>query len=219
MRHFQSILSARLVLVLLAVTLALMGSVSASAQRRNPIPTPPVKPQDTPSNTNVNLRSADQAQMEMSVLMSSRNSSTDLERERNRLAAQLSRDLEQLERLNTEIIVPLSSKTLDYKEVAEAASDVKARATRIKFNSPITLIDRTGEKIRYDFDESRIGEMLTQLSRAITKFVDNPVFRVSAPNDAELRSAAAHELEGIIKLSDSITKTAKKLGKTTVDRK
>jgi hypothetical protein len=215
MRRFQSSLSVRLVVVLTVVSLTFMGSQSICAQKRKPIPTPPVKPPE--ANTNVNLRSADQAQMEMSLLMSSRNVSTDLERERNRLAAELTRDLEELGRQNTESIAPLSSsKPLDYKEVVQACSDVKARATRIKFYSPITLIDRTGEKIRYDFDDSQIGRMLALLSRDITKFVGNPVFRVSAPNDGELRSVAAHELEGIIKLSDAIAKTAKKSSKTLV---
>jgi len=58
--------------------------------------------------------------------------------------------------------------------------------------------------------------MLSQLSRAITKFVGNQVFQVSAPNDGELRSQAAHELEGIIRLSDTIAKTARKLGKSVL---
>jgi hypothetical protein len=218
MRHFRSGLSVRLVAA--AVTIILMGSLSISAQRRSPIPSPPPKsPSSEASNNNVNVRSADQAQLDMSILMSRRTLSSDLERERNRLAAQLNRDLEQLERLNTESIAPLSSSTtLDYKKVAQASNEVKTRATRIKFYSPIALIDRTGQKIRFDFDDNQIGSMLSQLSRAITKFVGNPVFRVSAPNDGELRSAAAHELEGIIKLSDAITKTSKKLNKTLAAR-
>ena len=58
--------------------------------------------------------------------------------------------------------------------------------------------------------------MLPQLSRAITSFLGSSVFRVSAPNDAELRSVAAHDLEGIIKLSDTINKIAKRLSKPLV---
>jgi len=193
--------------------------MSISAQKRKSMPSPPPSQPspDTPSTPNTNPRSFEQAQLEMSILMSRRSVVTDLERERNRLAAELVRDLEQLQRLNTESIAPLSSsKTLDYKEVALACNEVKSRANRIKFYSPISLIDRTGEKIRYDFDDSQIGPMLSQLSRSITRFVENQVFRVSAPNDGELRSQAAHELEGIIKLSDIAAKSAKKLGKTLV---
>ena len=218
MRRLNLKLSARIGLVLAAIGLTLMCSISISAQKRKPIPPPPSNPPaDTPSTPSGNPRSFEQAQLEMSILMSRRTVATDLERERNRLAAQLIRDLEELERLNTESLVPLSSsKTLDYKEVAQACMDVKSRANSIKLNSPISLIDRTGEKIRYEFDDSQIGPMLTQLSRSITKFVGNEVFRVSSPNDGELRSKAAHDLEGIIKLSDILAKAAKKMSKGLV---
>ncbi|HKA20901.1 MAG TPA: hypothetical protein VKN18_21655 [Blastocatellia bacterium] len=219
MRRLKLKLSARIGVVLVAIGLTLLCSISISAQKRKPFPSPGTNPPspDTPSTTNANPRSFEQAQLEMSILMSRRTVATDRERERNRLAAQLVRDLGQLERLNTESLVPLSSsKTFDYKGVAQACNDVKSRANRIKFNSPIALTDRTGEKIRYEFDVSQFGPMLSQLSRSITKFVGNPVFRVSAPNDGELRSQAAHELERIIKLSDILAKAAKKLSKSLV---
>jgi len=216
MRHFQSQVSVRIIVGFAAVALTLMFSLSISAQRRKPIPSTSPKPTADTGN----LRSADQAQMEMSILMSSRSLNANLERERNKLAAQFTNDLEQLERLNTEGVVPLlSSKTPDYKDIAQMSAEVKARATRIKFYSPITLIDRTGQKIRYDFDDKQIGAMLSELSKGITKFVGNPVFRVSAPNDGDLRSQAAHELDGIIKLSDIITKTARKLSRALVASK
>ena len=219
MRRLNLKLSAGIGVVLAAIGLTLMCSISISAQKRKPFPSPPPSQPspDTPSTPNTNPRSFEQAQLEMSILMSRRTVTTDLERERNRLAAQLIRDLEQLEHLNTGSLVPLSSsKTLDYKEVAQACNDVKSRANRIKFNSPISLIDRTGEKVRYEFDDSQIGSMLSQLSRSITKFVGNEVFRVSSPNDGELRSQAAHDLEGIIKLSDMLAKAAKKMSKGLV---
>jgi hypothetical protein len=141
----------------------------------------------------------------------------ELERERRRLAAQLARDLERLEQINTDRIVPLAAATtLDYKNLAHASAEIKTRANSIKFNSPFVLVDRTGEKIRYDLDTGQLSTMLPQLSRIVTKLLSNPVFRISAPNDAELRSIAAHDLEDIIKLSDAINKIAKRLGKTLV---
>jgi hypothetical protein len=93
---------------------------------------------------------------------------------------------------------------------------IKARATRVKFYSPLVLIDKTGEKIRYETDAGQLATMLPQLSRAVARFVGNPVFRISAPNDAELRSTAARDLENIIKLSDTINKITKRLSKTLV---
>ncbi len=219
MRKFQSRLTLRVLFALVAFAVILGEPASLSAQKRRPIPSAPVKPPtpDSTSNSTPNLRSADQAALEMSILMSRRTLMTDLERERRRLASQLARDLEQLEQINAEKIVPLSSATsLDYKNLAQASAEVRARATRIKFYSPLALIDKTGEKIRYEADASQLGTMLPQLSRAVTKFVGNPVFRISAPNDAELRSIAAHDLEGVIRLSDAINKIAKRLSKTLI---
>jgi hypothetical protein len=155
--------------------------------------------------------------MEMGILMSRRTLISDLERQRNRAAARLAEDLEQLEQINSSRLVPLSSATpLDYRNLAQTSAEIKNRATRVKFYSPVALVDKTGQKVQFEADASQLGTMLPQLSGMIKKFVENPVFRVSAPNDAELRSAAAHDLEGIIKLSDAINKIAKRLGKPLV---
>ena len=209
----------RVLFALVALLLILVVPESFNAQRPKPIPTPPTKPPapDTSSNTPPNLRSASQASLEMDVLMSRRTLIGELERERRRSATQLARDLEQLEQINASKIVPLASATtLDYKNLAQASAEIKTRANSIKFNSPFVLVDRTGEKIRYDLDPGQLSTMLPQLSRVLTKFVSNPVFRISAPNDAELLSTAAHDLEDVIKLSDAINKIAKRLGKTLV---
>jgi hypothetical protein len=155
--------------------------------------------------------------MELNILLSRRSTVADLERQRQRAAAQLADNLEQLEKINIERLIPLASaKPLDYKNLAQAAADLKARATRIKFYSPVMLVDKTGEKVRYEVDANQLPAMLSQLSKTVTRFVDNPVFRINAPNDQELRSAAAHELEAIIKLSDAINKISKRLSKALV---
>ncbi len=219
MRHFRSRPTPRVLSAVVTLALTLAAATSLSAQNRKPIPSPPVKPPapDSTPSTTPNTRSAEQAQVEMSILMSRRTLVTDLERERRRLAAQLAQDLEQLEQINAEKIIPLAAAaSLDYKNLARASAELKARATRIKFNSPIALIDRTGEKIRYEPDATRLGSMLPQLSGTVTRLVANPVFRVRDPNDAELRSKAAHDLDTIIKLSEAINKISKRLSKTLV---
>ena len=143
-------LALRVLFVLVAFALTLAEPASLRAQKRKPVPSPSGKPPaaDTTSQP-PQLRSADQAQFEMSVLMSRRTLVTDLERERRRLATQLAQDLEQLEQINTEKLVPLSTTASpDYRNLAQASAELKARATRIKFYSPLVLIDKTGEKVR-----------------------------------------------------------------------
>jgi hypothetical protein len=219
MSKFQSRQTLHVLIALVAFALILAAPASLSAQKRKPIPSTPPKPPspDSASTSTPNFRTADQATLEMSLLMSRRISIADLERERHRLASQLAQDLERLGQINDQQIVPMASaKSLDYRNLAQASAEIRAHATRIKFYSPLGLNDRTGAKIRFESDASQLGALLPQLSRAITSFLGSPVFRVSAPNDAELRSVAAHDLEGIIKLSDTINKIAKRLSKPLV---
>jgi len=219
MSKFQSRQPLHVLIALVAFALILAAPASLSAQKRKTIPSTPSKPPspDSASTSTPNFRTADQATLEMSLLMSRRISIADLEQERHRLASQLAQDLERLGQINDQQIVPLSSaKSLDYRNLAQASAEIRAHATRIKFYSPLGLNDRTGAKIRFEADASQLGALLPQLSRAITSFLGSPVFRVSAPNDAELRSVAAHDLEGIIKLSDTINKIAKRLSRPMV---
>jgi biopolymer transport protein ExbD len=219
MSKFQSRQTLHVLFALVAFALILAAPASLSAQKRGVIPSTPSKPPspDSAPTSTANFRTADQATLEMALLMSGRISIADLERERHRLASQLAQDLERLGQINDQQIVPLSSaKSLDYRNLVQASAAIRTHATRIKFYSPLGLSDRTGGKIRYEADADQLGAMLPQLSRAITSFLGSPVFRVSAPNDAELRSVAAHDLEGIIKLSDTINKIAKRLSKPLV---
>lgn len=216
MSKIRSSLALRVVFALVAMALILTEPDSLNAQNRKPFPTPSSEPTspDSPSGPTPNVRSSDRSALEIGILMSRRASVADLERQRRRAAAQLSADLEQLEKINTNKIVPLSSAAqFDYKQLEQATGELKARATRIKFYSPLTLVDRTGEKIRCEDDASQLGEMLSQLRQRVISFIGNPVFRIRSPNDADLRSAAAHDLDGIIKLSNTINKIAKRLGK------
>lgn len=221
MTTFQSRQTLHAFFALVAFALILAAPASFSAQKRKAIPSTPPKPPssspDSPSTSTPNFRTVEQATLEMALLMSGRFSITDLERERHRLVSQLAQDLERLGQINDQQIVPLSSaKSLDYRNLAQASAEIRTHATRIKFYSPLGLSDRTGGKIRYEADTNQLGAMLPQLSRAIISFLSNPVFRISAPNDAELRSVAGHDLEGIIKLSDTINKIAKRLSKPLV---
>jgi hypothetical protein len=202
--------------IICAVAFILVIPGSLIAQKRRPIPTPPSKtPSTDAEGSTTNLRTAEQATVEMQILMSRRGSIEGLERERNRLAAQFAQDLERLRRLNSEHIAPLSSnKSRDYKNLTTISSEVRNRAIRIKYYSPLELTDRTGEKVRVEADPNQLETMLVQLNRAITSFLGSPVFRVSAPNDAELRSRAGHDLESVIKLSDVINKISKRLSKS-----
>jgi len=157
--------------------------------------------------------------LEMQILMSRRWNPADAEREQRRVASQLMFDMDRLRQIEADTIAPASSSTsIDYKNLARATSEIKERAQKIKFGLPIALKDK-GEKVRWEVDPSQLGTMLPKLSRMIKAFVNNPALRVNGPDDAALLANAGHDLEGMIKLSDTITKIAKSLSKPLVARK
>src|SRR5687767_12823914 len=208
------------------VSFALMITVqpaSLRAQKRGTVPSPPSAPpsSEAPAAARPNApnpRTADQATLEMQILMSRRWTLPDLERERRRAANQLTINLERLRQIEAESIAPASLKVVDYKNLARVTAEIKERALKIKFNLPFVLKSR-GEKIRREADPAQLGSMLSELSRVIKSFVANPALRVNSPNDAELRAAAGNDMEGIIKISETINKIAKALSKPLVARK
>jgi hypothetical protein len=130
---------------------------------------------------------------------------------RRRREAQLTEDFEKMYAINVEKIAAQSKATeLDHKTLSEATADLKSRATRIKYNVRILQVVDKGEKIRYDEDPEHIASMVPELHRLINSFLGSPVFRLTSPNDTELRLKASRDLDGIIKLSDTISKIAKR---------
>jgi hypothetical protein len=137
---------------------------------------------------------------------------------RRRMDAQLTEDFEKLHTINVEKIVTQSSApALDYKTLSDATADLKNRATRIKYNVPLLQVVDKGEKIRYD-ENPDLASTLPELSRLINSFLGSPVFRLSSPNDVELRLKTSRDLNGIIKLSEIINKIAKRSTKAVASR-
>jgi hypothetical protein len=138
---------------------------------------------------------------------------------RRRRDAQLGEDFEKLHSINVEKIAILSSApSLDYKTLSDATADLKNRATRIKYNVLLLQVADKGEKIKYDDNPDHLASMLPELSRLIDSFLGSPVFRLNSPNDAELRLKASRDLDGIIKLSETINKIAKRSTKIAASR-
>jgi hypothetical protein len=140
---------------------------------------------------------------------------------RRRQNAQLSEDFEKLHSINVEkIATQLSASSVDYKSLCDATADLKTRASRIRYNVPLLQVVDKGEKIRYDEDPDpdHLASKLPELSRLINSFLSSPVFRLSSPNYAALRLKASRDLDGIIKLRETINKIAKRSTKIAASR-
>jgi hypothetical protein len=221
MKKLGSIRTASTLLAFVALLIILAQPASTQAQKRRPNPPPPptIPPTTESQPPQVpNMRTMDQATLEMAVLMSKRWTVADQQKEQRRAAAQITLDLERLSQIEAESIAQTSSQSIDYKNLARATAEIKERIIKIKYNLPFMLKDK-GEKVRRESDTSQLGAMLPELSKMIKSFVSNPSLRVNSPNDVELRAAAGHDMEGIIKLSEIINKIAKSLSKPLVANK
>lgn len=137
---------------------------------------------------------------------------------RRRAAAELAEDFDRLRRINRETIPILSSSaSLDYRNLSRVSSEINGRAKRIKSNSPLALREKKGEKRTYEADAAHLPSMLPELSRLIESFLANPVFSTASVHDHELRSTAGRDLESIIRLSDTISKAAKRLARAATE--
>jgi hypothetical protein len=198
-----------------AVLVALVLAQSLLAQQQPP--KPPVDPATRPKFRAL-VESINQRSRELGLI-----SVSDDEDQaafvRRRQNAQLSEDFEKLHLINVEKIATQSSTpSLDYKALADATADLKNRASRIKNNVPLLQVVDKGEKIRYDENPEHLASTLPELSRLISSFLGSPVFRLSSPNDAALRLKASRDLDGIIKLSETINKIVKRSTKIAASR-
>jgi hypothetical protein len=196
-----------------AILVALVLAQSVLAQQLQTSYKPPVDPAERPK-VRAMMDAINQRARELGLI-----SVTDDDDQaafvRRRQSAQLSEDFEKLYSINVEKIATQSSApSLDYKTLSDATADLKNRATRIKYNVPLLQVVDKGEKIRYDENPDHLPSMMPELSRLINSFLGSPVFRLNSPNDAALRLKATRDLDGIIKLSDTINKIAKRSTKT-----
>jgi hypothetical protein len=200
------------------ILVALVLAQSLLAQQQQSSYKPPVDPAAAPPKVRAMVEAINQRARELGLIAVSDDpdQAAFVRRRRN---AQLSEDFEKLHSINVEKIATQSSApSLDYKTLSDATADLKNRATRIKYNVPVLQVADKGEKIRYDENPDYLASMLPELSRLIASFLGSPVFRLNSPNDVALRLKASRDLDGIIKLSETINKIAKRSTKIAASR-
>ena len=207
------------IVALALILLALMSSSPRTtlAAQQQPSYKPPVDPASAPPRVKAMVEAINQRARELGLIAISDDPET-AAFVRRRLNAQLSEDFEKLHSLDLEKLCTPSLSGLDYRILADVTADLKTRATRIKYNVAILQFAGKGEKIRYEDNPEYLATMLPELSGLIKSFLSSPVFRLSSPNDVELRLKAGRDLEGIIKLSEAINKIAKRSTKTAALR-
>ena len=198
--------------VVSALVLTQVAAQMSSAQKKGDPAPPSTGNQPRPASAGTD---ANQSFLDLELLVSGKSLRTSPDEYRRQLAAQFDIDIRRLEQLNDEQLAPLlHAGALDYKTLSRTAAEIRDRATRIKYNATLSL-KKKGEKVQYEEHGNELDSMLPELSSVIKSFTGNPVFHERDRNDAELRSAAGHDLEGIIKLSGTINKIAKRLARAS----
>jgi hypothetical protein len=198
------------ILLAFAVSLLVMGCALLALARQQTTPNkPPADPAERPKFKAM-VEAIDQRARELGLISVSDDPDQEAFVRRRRLA-QLNEDFEKLYSINMEKIASQASATaFDYKTLADATADLKTRASRIKQGVAILQVVDKGEKPRYEENPDNLPMMVPELSRLINAFLGSPIFRLSSPNDAALRVKASRDLDGIIRLSDTINKIAKR---------
>ena len=195
--------------------LVLSGPLAAQKARSDAPPTQPSTAPPSARSSSIggpDAATTGQTFYDIEYLLLRRTPYMDAERNRRRAVAQLYQDFRRLKQNNSETISPFAGiSASEYRKLSRDTEELRDRAMRIKYNIPFSIKHR--EQIHYEGDPAQLGSVLPQLSHVIESFLGNPVLRMESANDAELRAQAGRDLDGIIKLSKSINKLAKRLSK------
>ena len=160
-------------------------------------------------------------QQQLQVLLNSKEPAHTAEQRRlQAIIEQTKQDFDRIQVLNRELVNTTSAvaaDAFDYRTLTDMTSEIRKRARRLKDNIslPPPVDDKEPLAKREDeFDREEMKAALKMLSAHIVSFTTNPLFQSANLIDARLGAKASRDLDIIIELSNSIKKSAEKLGKS-----
>jgi len=128
---------------------------------------------------------------------------------------QIREDFRRIQVVDNEVMRTVSgSSALDYKQIADAAGEIKKCAARLKTNLVFPEAEKESERQeKPDPDTYGLKPSLMALDKLILSFVHNPIFKDAGVVDAKLGGKARRDLESIIELSDKLKKSAERMRK------
>lgn len=134
---------------------------------------------------------------------------------------QVHEDFARIQTINAEVMRDyVSGVAPDYKHISEVMAEISKRAGRLNTNLllPSTDGDGNDRASRLTATKGRGRSPLIDLNDLICGFVTNPIFKNLNTIDIELGRQAKRDLQNIISLSDTISKSAVKLSKVTAKK-
>lgn len=204
--------------IMLSAMVVLMVPCSTAGQSGNRNQAPPVagspKPGDELRPAGIRERQFRMMEMEREMAQPPRSA------EDSKIAeAQIAQDYKQLQLINNKMMsdaIPAAAP--DYARIAQALSEIKKRALRLKDNLGIAHLDigdlRNG-KHRPALNAADIKAHLFSLDNYIMSFVENSIFKNPDVVNVEEATKARRDLELIILNSQHIGKDAEQLNKSS----
>jgi hypothetical protein len=123
---------------------------------------------------------------------------------------QIKEDFERIQVINSDVLQANAfDKGLDYRSISKAAAEIKKRATRLKSNLfPSESNERQRQIEEQTKEPQDLNSLLTELDKAISSFVHNPIFENTRVVNPEDSVKAERDLEKIINLSAKTKKKA-----------
>jgi hypothetical protein len=132
------------------------------------------------------------------------------------VAEQIKHDFEGLQESHNQIVLLMADKegiNRKHDAVFRAVAEIKKYAERLKTN--LALPKPQQEKARVEVNNEQLEQSLMTLRKHIYDFVTNPLFESRGVLELEQARKASRDLDRIIELSESITKSGDKLKKPT----
>jgi len=129
---------------------------------------------------------------------------------------QIKEDFEKLQLTDKQLMIAVFAKNeLDPKYIAKASGEIQKRANRLIQNLAYPKPDEQKDKPRALDDLTDIRLALSKLDSAVMSFVTNPIFQSDRKViNAELAKKVSSDLQGVVRLSESIRRQANTLAKT-----
>jgi cell fate (sporulation/competence/biofilm development) regulator YlbF (YheA/YmcA/DUF963 family) len=127
--------------------------------------------------------------------------------------AEIKEDFENIQKLQNEIVKTYTSgKKINFRKIDDVAAEISKKALRLDANLFRSESDkRPKTKSKDEVATKSVRDLIIELDDAIGNFVSSPVFTNNKLVDTKISEKSQIDLQKIIKLSENLSKEAKKL--------
>jgi cell fate (sporulation/competence/biofilm development) regulator YlbF (YheA/YmcA/DUF963 family) len=127
--------------------------------------------------------------------------------------AEIKEDFENIQKLQGEIIKTYTTgKKINYEKISQSAAEMTKKTVRLDANLFDSKIEVTVKnKDSENAKPKKVRELIIELDKVIGVFVGSPVFKNTKLVDEQSSEKSRLDLEKIFRLSDTLSREAKKL--------